>query len=81
MSRVKVAFTVPGRALYHFTVLLFGLTNSAARFFRLPDKRFQVNIVAVYNNNRSCQLKMVDFTKGIIRTIHSVELEIAGFRF
>lgn len=37
-SREKTAFTVPGRPLYHFTVMPFGLCNAAQRMCRLMDK-------------------------------------------
>lgn len=37
-SREKTAFTVPGRPLYHFTVMPFGLCNAAQRLCRLMDK-------------------------------------------
>ncbi|XP_055838190.1 uncharacterized protein K02A2.6-like [Episyrphus balteatus] len=37
-SREKTAFTVPGRALYQFTVMPFGLCNAAQRLCRLMDK-------------------------------------------
>nr|XP_044248545.1 uncharacterized protein LOC123002443 [Drosophila takahashii] len=37
-SRRYTAFTVPGRPLYHFVVLPFGLTNAAQRLCRLMDK-------------------------------------------
>lgn len=37
-SREKTAFTVPGRALYQYTVMPFGLCNAAQRMCRLMDK-------------------------------------------
>lgn len=37
-SQEKTAFTVPGRPLYHFTVMPFGLCNAAQRLCRLMDK-------------------------------------------
>lgn len=37
-SREKTAFTVPGRPLYHFKVMPFGLCNAAQRLCRLMDK-------------------------------------------
>ncbi|XP_061396726.1 uncharacterized protein LOC133332344 [Musca vetustissima] len=37
-SREKTAFTVPGRPLYQFTVMPFGLCNAAQRLCRLMDK-------------------------------------------
>ncbi|XP_037929486.1 uncharacterized protein LOC119663972 [Teleopsis dalmanni] len=37
-SREKTAFTVPGRPLYQFTVMPFGLCNAAQRMCRLMDK-------------------------------------------
>lgn len=37
-SKEKTAFTVPGRPLYHFTVMPFGLCNAAQRLCRLMDR-------------------------------------------
>ena len=37
-SREKTAFAVPGRPLYQFTVMPFGLCNAAQRLCRLMDK-------------------------------------------
>lgn len=37
-SREKTAFTVPGRPLYQYTVMPFGLCNAAQRMCRLMDK-------------------------------------------
>ena len=37
-SREKTAFTIPGRPLYQFTVMPFGLCNAAQRLCRLMDK-------------------------------------------
>ena len=37
-SREKTAFTVPGRPLYQFTVMPFGLCNAPQRMCRLMDK-------------------------------------------
>lgn len=37
-SREKTAFTVPGRPLYHFTRMPFGLCNSGQTMCRLMDK-------------------------------------------
>lgn len=37
-SREKTAFVVPGRPLYHFTVMPFGLCNAAQRMMMLMDK-------------------------------------------
>lgn len=37
-SREKTAFTVPGRGLYHFVRLPFGLTNAPATWQRLIDQ-------------------------------------------
>ncbi|XP_059221494.1 uncharacterized protein LOC131996064 [Stomoxys calcitrans] len=37
-SREKTAFTVPGRPLYHFKVMPFGLCNAAQRLCRLMDR-------------------------------------------
>jgi len=37
-SREKTAFTVPGRPLYQYTVMPFGLCNAAQRMVRLTDK-------------------------------------------
>lgn len=37
-SREKTAFSVPGRGLFHFTVVPFGLCNSAQKQQRLVDK-------------------------------------------
>ena len=37
-SRTKTAFTVPGRPLYQYTVMPFGLCNAAQRMCRLMDK-------------------------------------------
>jgi len=37
-SRERTAFTVPGRPLYQFTVMPFGLSNAAQRMCRLIDK-------------------------------------------
>lgn len=37
-SKEKTAFAVPGRPLYHFTVMPFGLCNAAQRMSRLMDK-------------------------------------------
>lgn len=37
-SREKTSFTVPGRPLYQFTVMPFGLCNAAQRMCRLMDK-------------------------------------------
>lgn len=37
-SRDKTAFTVPGRPLYQFTVMPFGLCNAPQRMCRLMDK-------------------------------------------
>ena len=39
-SREKTAFTVPGRPLYQYTVMPFGLCNAAQRMSRLMDKIF-----------------------------------------
>lgn len=39
-SREKTAFSVPGRTLFYFTVVPFGLCNSAQRQQRLVDKLF-----------------------------------------
>lgn len=39
-SREKTAFSVPGRGLFQFTVVPFGLCNSAQRQQRLVDKLF-----------------------------------------
>lgn len=37
-SRQKTAFVVPGRPLYHFTVMPFGLCNAPQRMMMLMDK-------------------------------------------
>jgi len=37
-SREKTAITVPGRSLYQFTIIPFGLCNAAQRMSRLMDK-------------------------------------------
>lgn len=37
-SKEKTAFAVPGRLLYHFIVMPFGLCNAAQRMSRLMDK-------------------------------------------
>ena len=37
-SRLKTAFTVPGRPLYHFTSMPFGLCNAPQTLTRLMDK-------------------------------------------
>lgn len=37
-SREKTAFTVPGRPLYHYTVMPFGLCNAPQTMSRLMDK-------------------------------------------
>lgn len=37
-SREKTAFVVPGRPLYHFTVMPFGLCNAPQRMMMLMDK-------------------------------------------
>lgn len=37
-SREKTAFTVPGRPLYHFKVMPFGLCNASQRLCRLMDR-------------------------------------------
>jgi len=37
-SRDKTAFTVPGRPLYQFTVMPFGLCNATSTMSRLMDK-------------------------------------------
>lgn len=39
-SREKTAFTVPGRGLFHFKVMCFGLTSAPATQQRLMDKLF-----------------------------------------
>lgn len=46
-SREKTAFTVPGRPLYQYTVMPFGLCNAAQRMCRLMDK---VIPAAIRNN-------------------------------
>lgn len=43
-SREKTAFTVPGRPLYQFTVMPFGLCNAAQRMCRLMDKVIPASI-------------------------------------
>lgn len=43
-SREKTAFTVPGRPLYQYTVMPFGLCNAAQRMCRLMDKVIPANI-------------------------------------
>lgn len=43
-SREKTAFTVPGRPLYQFTVMPFGLCNAAQRMCRLMDKVIHAGI-------------------------------------
>lgn len=39
-SKEKIAFAVPGRGLFHFTVLPFGLSNAAQVQQRLMDAVF-----------------------------------------
>jgi len=43
-SRDKTAFTVPGRPLYQFTVMPFGLCNATSTMSRLMDKEVPAHL-------------------------------------
>jgi len=47
-NREKTEFTVPGRPLYQFTVMPFGLCNAAQRMCRLMDILYQRRCAKMY---------------------------------
>lgn len=82
-SKEKTEFAVPGRPLYHFTVMPFGLCNAAQRMSRLMDKvipsRLRENVFVYLDDLLVCTSDFrthVDILEEVSRCLGAARLTI-----